>query len=171
MRSLSVALLSIDELPATLGQESMVRACDKFGTVRQAHPVGGLARAPVREDRGLDVVPVVAAFLGAVDLVSGSNLRERLDAAVSHEDRRFPIEAVDTAMLASAIRVDRLVERDVGRVVARDDRLRGFARDLGADRRQRFLVAPPTVVDRLALERLVAALEVGWRAASLGRAA
>ena len=39
---------------------------------------------------------------------------------------RRPRVAVDAPVLAAAIRVDRLVEMDVGRVVARDDALRVF---------------------------------------------
>src|SRR3546814_4461498 len=41
-------------------------------------------------------------------------------------------EAIDAAMFAAAIGVDRAVEADVGRLVARDDRLRVLDRDGGA---------------------------------------
>ena len=40
-------------------------------------------------------------------------------------------EAVDAAMLAAAIGIDRLLERDVGRVVRRDDLARLLEADLG----------------------------------------
>ena len=50
-----------------------------------------------------------------------------------------PREAVDAAVLAAAIGIDRAVEADVGRGVARDDGARGVARQCRAQRRQ-FLI-------------------------------
>ena len=46
--------------------------------------------------------------------------RRQIEVAV-----RWPRVAVDAAVLAAAIRVDRLLERHVGRIVAADDRARG----------------------------------------------
>ena len=43
-------------------------------------------------------------------------------------------EAVDAAVLAAAIGIDRAVERDVRRFVAGDDNARSLERDLGAKR-------------------------------------
>ena len=51
-----------------------------------------------------------------------------------------PREAVDAAMLAAAIGIDRAVEADVGRGVARDDGARGVARQRRAQRRQFLIV-------------------------------
>ena len=49
---------------------------------------------------------------------------------------RRPREAVDAAVLAAAIGVDRAVEADVGRRIAGDDRARRLQRDLGPERRR-----------------------------------
>src|SRR5262249_61037748 len=65
-------------------------------------------------------------------------------------------EAVDAAVLAAAIGIDRAVERDVGRVVAGDDLARGVNRDRGLERRQ-VLEILPAVVETFARLRLVAA--------------
>ena len=76
-----------------------------------------------------------------------------------------PREAVDAAMLAAAIRVDRAVEADIGRVVAGDHLARGVDRDRGLERRQ-VVEALPAVVEgdpRLGLE---AAAVVGLGAAA-----
>src|SRR5262249_5994528 len=45
---------------------------------------------------------------------------------------RWPRVAIDAAVLAAAVRIDRLTEADVGRLVARDDRARGVDVQLGA---------------------------------------
>ena len=49
---------------------------------------------------------------------------------------RRPREAVDAAVLTAAIGIDRPVEADIGRGVARDDGARGVARQRRAQRRQ-----------------------------------
>ena len=53
---------------------------------------------------------------------------------------RGPRVAVDAAVLAAVVRIDRLRERDVRRVVARDDRARLLDRHRGLQRRQRVVV-------------------------------
>jgi hypothetical protein len=66
---------------------------------------------------------------------------------------RRPRKAVDAAMLAAPVRVDRLLEGNVGRVVARDDAARLIGRDRGGDGRRiavLFLRPPPAIIDRLA---------------------
>src|SRR5215471_19555124 len=75
-------------------------------------------------------------------------------------------------MLAPAISVYRFSEREVRRIVARDDALRLLGRD-DCLRPARFLlrIDLPTVVEGLALARLEAALRIGGRAASLVRSA
>src|SRR2546429_2854637 len=78
---------------------------------------------------------------------------------------RRPRKTVDAAMLAAAVRVDRAVEADIGRVVAGNDLASGIERDRGLERRQ-FLEALPAVVEcepRLSLET---AAGVGLRAAA-----
>ena len=61
----------------------------------------------------------------------------------------WPGEAVDAAVLAAAIGVDRAVETQIGRGVAGDHPARPLLGDLGAERRQ-FLGDVPAVMDRLA---------------------
>ena len=71
-----------------------------------------------------------------------------------------PREAIDAAMLAAAIGIDRAVEADIGRLVARDDAPRRHLLHFG---RQRLELAErlPAVVDRLISDRLEAAGAVG----------
>ena len=76
-----------------------------------------------------------------------------------------PREAIDAAVLAAAIGIDRAVERDVGRLVAGDDLARGVDRHRGRERRQ-FFEALPAVVEGDARDRLVAAGGIGQRAAA-----
>src|SRR5690606_23816509 len=61
-----------------------------------------------------------------------------------------PRIAVDAAVLTAAVGVDRLRERKIGRVVARDDGSRGLGLDERLERGQRlFERAPAVVVPRL----------------------
>ncbi len=76
-----------------------------------------------------------------------------------------PREAVDAAMLAAAVRVDRTIEADIGRIVAGDDLARGIDRDRGLERRQ-FIEALPAVVERDARLGLEAPAGIGLRAAA-----
>src|SRR6185369_15385992 len=75
-----------------------------------------------------------------------------------------PGVAVDAAVLAAAVRVDRAVEADVGRVVARNDRARALDGDLGLELALRPLVRGPAVVERLARRAFETALQEGARA-------
>ncbi len=73
-------------------------------------------------------------------------------------------EAVDAAVLAAAIGIDRAVEADVGTIVAGNDLAGGVGRDRGLERRQ-FVERAPAVVKGDARQRLVAARGVALRAA------
>ncbi|MNX93227.1 hypothetical protein D3C86_1254040 [compost metagenome] len=94
---------------------------------------------------------------------------------------RRPGEAVDAAVLTAPVRIDRDIERDVWRGVARQDRAGLLQRDLGDEPgRQRAIGGShvvgrrPAVVERLALVALEASLEIADGAAPLaghGRAA
>ena len=70
-----------------------------------------------------------------------------------------PRKAVDAAVLAAPVRIDRAVKADIGRIVAGDDLARGIERDRGLERRQ-FIEALPAVVEgdpRLGLRRIARA--------------
>ena len=56
-------------------------------------------------------------------------------------------------MLAAAIGIDRAVEGNIGRVIARDDMARALERELGLQRRQ-VLVQVPAVILCLTRQRL-----------------
>src|SRR5213592_3257102 len=76
-----------------------------------------------------------------------------------------PRETIHATMLAAAVRVDRTVEADIGRIVAGDHLAGGIDGDRSLERRQ-FVEALPAVVEcesRLGLE---AAAGVGLRAAA-----
>ena len=75
-------------------------------------------------------------------------------------------EAVDAAMLASAIGIDRTVERHVWRIVARDDAARRVRRQR-RPRRGRNVIGIPSVVHSLDPIGLETARRVGGRAAAL----
>ncbi len=68
--------------------------------------------------------------------------------------------AVDAAVLAAAIGIHRLVERNVGRIVARDDRARAFLDHRRLELRLRLLLGRPAVVEGRALGPLEAALDL-----------
>src|ERR1039457_4086849 len=73
--------------------------------------------------------------------------------------------AVNAAVLAAAIGIDRAVETDVGRIVAGDDLAGGVGLHRGLERRQ-FVERPPAVVEGDARQWLVAAGGIGLRAAA-----
>ena len=79
-----------------------------------------------------------------------------------HVGVRRPREAVDAAVLAAAVRVDRAVEADVGRVVAGDDLARGLDRD-GRLEGGQLLDRLPAVIEGDARGRLVAARRIRQR--------
>ncbi len=88
-----------------------------------------------------------------------------------HEQLRFEIEpgrkahigvrgareAVDAAVLAAPIGIDRAVEGDIGRIVARDDGLRLFQRHLRLERRQFGRTAPAVILGHPRLGLVAAA--------------
>jgi hypothetical protein len=118
-------LRSRDMLPPSVGEESMVSARDELGPILQKDKIRRLDGGPMRLDAGLDVPAVVPAPDGSVDLVAGTNVGQRLRAAISHQDGRVTTHAVGTSMTAAPIRVDRETEghtRRLGNVV--DDRPR-----------------------------------------------
>src|SRR5688572_5383422 len=70
-------------------------------------------------------------------------------------------------MLAAPVRIYRLLEGDVRRIVARDDRARALLRNLRLQLRQRFVVVRPAVVERFTLDGLETALNERACAAQL----
>ena len=76
-----------------------------------------------------------------------------------------PREAVDAAMLAAPVGIDRAVEADIGRIVAGDDLARGVERHRGLEWRQ-FVEALPAVVERHPRLGFETAAGVGLRAAT-----
>ena len=80
-----------------------------------------------------------------------------------------PGEAVDAAMLAAAIGVERAVERHIGRSVARDHRAAGIRRQGGAQHGRRLVGAAPAVIHRMAGMGFEPARPVADRTAALAR--
>src|SRR5688572_14988212 len=78
-----------------------------------------------------------------------------------------PGEAVDAAMLAAAIGIDRAIEADVRRLIAADDRLRVLHHHRGAERRR--IVQLPSRVQPVAV-RLAGRQVEAVRGAIFGRA-
>src|ERR1039458_7108592 len=77
--------------------------------------------------------------------------------------------AVDATMLAALVRIDRLGERDVGRIVAADDGARLGKRHFGVRTAHFVLFASLAVVESLALLALEAALRIVRSATPLER--
>src|SRR5262249_21381297 len=113
-----------------------------------------------------------AHALGRVHLRDDARLEIEAGRHVEVAVRR-PGEAVDAAVLATAIGVDRDVEVDVGRIVAVQDALRLLLAARGARGEvllRRALVEPaPAFVARLALHALEAVRDGPRRAAPLER--
>src|SRR6185437_4745233 len=82
---------------------------------------------------------------------------------------RRPRIAIDAAMLAAAIGIDRAVEGDVGRVVPGDDGAGGVARIGGVEPARLGIGAAPAVVEGGALLRLEAPAGIADRAAAFAR--
>ena len=109
----------------------------------------------------------------------GKLARQELGGAFLGEQLGFEIEpgrephirvgrpgvAVEAAVLAAPIGIDRAIESNVGRLVARDDGLGLFPRHLGGERFDRF-IARPAVVNILALLEFEAPGGVGRGAAT-----
>ncbi len=72
-------------------------------------------------------------------------------------------KAVDAAMLAPAVGIDRTVEPDIGRSVSRDHLSRTLDADFGPDRRQ-IVVPVPAVIDRNPAIRIKPIVRVAGRA-------
>ncbi len=112
-----------------------------------------------------------AQALGGIDLGDDSGLevdsRRHPEVAV-----RRPREAVDAAVLAAAVRIDREVEAEVGRVVLREDRLDALLdhRGLGAEalRARLLLERSPAVVVAFAGLARIAVLDRPHRSPAFG---
>src|SRR5258706_6962892 len=82
-----------------------------------------------------------------------------------------PRVAVDAAVLASPVGIDRLREADVRRVVARDDRARALDRDLRLERHafsfRVLFLRRPAVVEGLARLGFETALQEGAGSAKI----
>ncbi len=82
-------------------------------------------------------------------IVLGEQLGLEIEAGRQTEEGMCrPRETVDAAVLAAAIGVDRAVERNVGRLVARDHAAAGVGEHLGARRRPPRPAAPATASRR-----------------------
>src|SRR5690606_14323426 len=78
-----------------------------------------------------------------------TDIRKTPSASIRHEDRRFAIQAVDATVSTSTIRIDRLAEPDVRRLVAADDRPRRLGTNYCADFPRPLLLVPAVVFDGL----------------------
>ena len=78
---------------------------------------------------------------------------------------RGPRETINAAVLAAAVRIDRAIKRDVGRIVAGDDLAGGVGGHCGLERRQ-LLQTLPAVIESDPRHRLVPAGGVRGRAAA-----
>src|SRR4051812_17730233 len=101
----------------------MVSAGNELSTIFEANAVCGLDDAPVRQDPRFHVATIPTSSRRAVDFIPDTYILQLSRASVGHQNRRFTPSAVDATMLAALIRVERLRETDVRRLIARDDAL------------------------------------------------
>ncbi len=131
----------------------------------------GVAADVDRADHVAGFGQLRAQHLGEIAL--GAQLRFKIEAGRQVEVAvRRSRKTINAAVFAAAIRVDRLAEGDVRRVVAADHAARAFLGDLGA-RAWRILVqqrALPAVVLGLMADAFEAALGIGRSTAALERA-
>src|ERR1700761_5459627 len=80
-----------------------------------------------------------------------------------------PSKAIDAAMLASPIRIDRTIERHIGRLVSRDDSTSGIFDEFSLERQGRLVGTAPAIVDGHAVMRLEAPDRIGDGATPFGR--
>src|SRR6185436_20647663 len=97
------------------------------------------------KDRCLLVPPVPTESTCSVDFIANADICQRLRRAIPHQYRSFAVRTVHARMLASPIRIDRLAESDVGRVVAADDRARRLGGDRGFELVRRLFLFVPAV--------------------------
>src|SRR5947207_10822992 len=115
MRPACSALLRAGHvLPTPLREKTVIPAGHERGAILQRYSECGLDGAPVREHPGFYESPIVTDAPRAVDLVPDLQLVQRPCASISHEDSCISSYTVRARMLASAIRIDRALERDVG---------------------------------------------------------
>lgn len=76
-------------------------------------------------------------------------------------------EAINAAMLTSAIRVDRLVERDIRRSIACNDRTADIANNFGFKRGKGFIFTHPAIVKADIAVTVIAAGGIGSRSSAL----
>ena len=170
IRALTALLVLGDKLPAAFSQKAVVAAGVQLSAVCEANSVDRLDGAPVSQHSSSHVATIVTTLLGAVNLITDSKARQRLVTAIRHENSGVASQAVDAAMLAAAIRIDRLVEGNVRRVVARDDRARRLRLHDRRERRQLLIEIAPAVVDFFGARRLEAPGGIRHRAAPAARA-
>ncbi len=146
---------------------------DRAGDFKLA--LGGLIGIGVAAERDR---PAAISLLAQLLLEQRRSLRLIEDAALEIEAGRQaeigmarPRVAIDAAMLAAAIGVDRAVEADIGRVVAGDDRAGRVNLQPGGERHRLGLGAghAPAVVEGDALLALEAPARVADGAAALAR--
>src|SRR5262249_22922841 len=135
----------------------------------QPYAIGRLARLPTREDTGFNVVAVASAFLSSIYFISHSEFGQRFEATVAHQNRCPSRYAVNALMFAAVFWVDCRIERNIRRLVARDDGFGALGCNCGLER-WKFLFLDrfgcPAVIDRLHAAGFEASLGIGERAAA-----
>src|SRR6266446_10162881 len=103
-------MYSADELPALFAEEAMVGARHELGAICQRDAVCRLDYAPMRQNPRSHIAPVFTTPFCSIDLIADFHLSHRTRAAVGHEDQGIARYAVNAAVLAAAVRIDRAVE-------------------------------------------------------------
>jgi hypothetical protein len=132
-----------DVLPPPIGEEPVVGAGDQLAPVREGDAVGRLHGRPVVDDSGGGEAPAGAAAHRPEHGVARPHVGERLVAAVGHEHRCVPRQAVRARVGAAAVGVDRVAEPEGRAPDVVDDALGPHMEELDA---------PELAASRLPLE-------------------
>src|SRR5919201_5945671 len=89
----------------------MVTTGDQLATVRKREAIREFYRRPVREHPSTHVSALLAAWLGAVDLITDAQLGDPPDPSVRKQHERLANHAVRAGMAAASVWIDRPPER------------------------------------------------------------
>src|SRR5215468_4310594 len=114
MRALRRALCVGDEFPSTLGQKPVIGTDRELSSILEGDTVRRFHDTPVREHQRVYVTAPSIAARRTINHITLADLRQLLGAPICHEHPRVTRGAVHAPALTSAVRIDRLLEGNIG---------------------------------------------------------